>query len=433
MLQNEPIYSHDVIVIGAGPGGLGVAASLEGWHPYIENYEHLFNDEMNIILNKYSSNLFRLDPNILISNGIKPISFYRNLHHPFENSIDPSSYILKFKKNKPLDYVIISKDPAGGLWNNVPSNQLTLGPAYWMELAHYPIKKYFDDFGVKKNPEDLAHKDDLINYYKNLSKLLGLSKKIIGDSKVTSISEGKLNRKFRLIVENDLASSVYECDYLVFAIGPKSKQRELNFLGDNFDYGDHKFICTDNYPKDNILIVGGGRSSDWAVTELHNKGKKIHYVMRQSKENHMKLINESLYLPYYQSLFDKLGHKNLKIYYDSEITNFDKKVNVSLFNNKTNIQHQLHIDHLIIEIGGSVDYELLNDISAINFHSKRDNYRFQLNQMTCDQATFESVDIKNLYPGGYLAQGTGLSVLGFHAGSYLISGDIYRKINTLPI
>ena len=35
MLQNELIYSHDVIVIGAGPGGLGVAASLEGWHPYI--------------------------------------------------------------------------------------------------------------------------------------------------------------------------------------------------------------------------------------------------------------------------------------------------------------------------------------------------------------------------------------------------------------
>ena len=155
--------------------------------------------------------------------------------------------------------------------------------------------------------------------------------------------------------------------------------------------------------------------------------------MRQSKENHMKLINESLYLPYYQSLFDKLGHQNLKIYYDSEITNFDKKVNVSLFNNKTNIQYQIHIDHLIIEIGGSVDYELLNDISSINFHSKRDNYRFQLNQMTCDQSTFESLDIKNLYPGGYLAQGTGLSVLGFHAGSYLISGDIYRKVNILSI
>ena len=324
MLQNELIYSHDVIVIGAGPGGLGVAASLEGWHPYIENYEHLFNDEMNSILNKYSSNLFRLDPNILIANGIKPISFYRNLHHPFKNSIDPSSYILKFKKNKPLDYVIISNDPEGGLWNNVPSNQLTLGPAYWMELAHYPIKKFFDDFGIKKNPEDLAHKDDLINYYKNLSKLLGLSKKIIGNSKVTSISKGKLNRKFRLIVDNDLGSSVYECDYLVFAIGPKSKQRKLNFLGDKFDYGNHKFNSTDDYQKDNILVVGGGRSSDWAVTELHNKGKKIHYVMRQSKENHMKLINESLYLPYYQSLFDKLGDQNFKIYYDSEITNFDE-------------------------------------------------------------------------------------------------------------
>ena len=50
-------------------------------------------------------------------------------------------------------------------------------------------------------------------------------------------------------------------------------------------------------------------------------------------------------------------------------------------------------------------------------------------QMACNQSTFESVDIPGLYPAGYLAEGTGLSVIGFHAGSYLIAGDIYRKIN----
>jgi hypothetical protein len=32
-----------------------------------------------------------------------------------------------------------------------------------------------------------------------------------------------------------------------------------------------------------------------------------------------------------------------------------------------------------------------------------------------------------LYPSGYLAQGTGLSVIGFHAGCFLIAGDILRK------
>ena len=62
-----------------------------------------------------------------------------------------------------------------------------------------------------------------------------------------------------------------------------------------------------------------------------------------------------------------------------------------------------------------------------NFQKKRDNFRFQLNQMVVDQATFESVDIPHLYAAGYIAQGTGLSVIGFHAGCFLIAGDILSK------
>jgi hypothetical protein len=47
--------------------------------------------------------------------------------------------------------------------------------------------------------------------------------------------------------------------------------------------------------------------------------------------------------------------------------------------------------------------------------------------MVVDQATFESVDIPHLYAAGYIAQGTGLSVIGFHAGCFLIAGDILSK------
>ena len=48
--------------------------------------------------------------------------------------------------------------------------------------------------------------------------------------------------------------------------------------------------------------------------------------------------------------------------------------------------------------------------------------------MKVHQHSFESINVSNLYAGGYLAQGTGLSVIGFHAGSFLISGDIIKKI-----
>ena len=32
---------------------------------------------------------------------------------------------------------------------------------------------------------------------------------------------------------------------------------------------------------------------------------------------------------------------------------------------------------------------------------------------------------------GYIAQGTGLSVIGFHAGCFLIAGDILRKLGAV--
>ena len=92
---------------------------------------------------------------------------------------------------------------------------------------------------------------------------------------------------------------------------------------------------------------------------------------------------------------------------------------------------QLQVDHVVVEIGGDPDYNLLRTFGDLTFHAKRDNFRFQLNQMVVDQATFESTDISGLYPAGYTAQGTGLSVIGFHAGCFLIAGDILRKLNAV--
>ena len=155
--------------------------------------------------------------------------------------------------------------------------------------------------------------------------------------------------------------------------------------------------------------------------------------MRQDSDNHLRLVKDSLNLPYYDFLYGIIqkDNKKLTIHYNSEISDAFPGGKVSVINNKSQLETKFYLDHLIIEIGSSVAYELLDEWGPIKFVEKRDNYRFQLNQMSCDQSTFESSDIKNLYPSGYLAQGTGLSVIGFHAGSYLISGDIYRKINKL--
>ena len=112
--------------------------------------------------------------------------------------------------------------------------------------------------------------------------------------------------------------------------------------------------------------------------------------------------------------------------YETQVTGFGPHglVSVGTPEGSTNLQ----VDHAVVEIGGDPDYALLASFGDLTFHAKRDNFRYQLMQMVVDQATFESVDIPGLYPAGYIAQGTGLSVIGFHAGCFLLAGDILRKL-----
>jgi len=68
---------HEVIILGAGPAGLGVAASLEGWHPYDNN----------------GKNLLNINTKHLSDNGVRPIAHFRELHHP-EDKHDPNALEL---------------------------------------------------------------------------------------------------------------------------------------------------------------------------------------------------------------------------------------------------------------------------------------------------------------------------------------------------
>ncbi|MCZ6538206.1 MAG: hypothetical protein O6922_00065, partial [Chloroflexi bacterium] len=170
------------------------------------------------------------------------------------------------------------------------------------------------------------------------------------------------------------------------------------------------------------------RSADWAAQELHDDGRTVVYAMRQKPSAHLKLIENSQYLPYYVRWAEILsgGQERMGLIYESQVSGFGPDGLVSIDTPECPVQ--LHFDHVVVEIGGDPDFGLLGDYGELTFHAKRDNFRFQLMQMVVDQATFESVDIPGLYPAGYTAQGTGLSVIGFHAGCYLIAGDILRKL-----
>jgi hypothetical protein len=80
------------------------------------------------------------------------------------------------------------------------------------------------------------------------------------------------------------------------------------------------------------------------------------------------------------------------------------------------------------EIGGRADYSLLQGFEKpLQLVEKHDTYRFQVHQVKVHPHSYESIDIPNLYPGGYLAEGLGLVVIAMHGTTYAIVADILKK------
>jgi thioredoxin reductase len=425
----DRIQHHSAIIVGGGPGGLGVAAVLEGWHPRFSGDFQFPVPEVQRIAEEFRDSPLELDQHRVLNAGLRPIEFYRMRHHPTQEALPLDEWTLKFEKRQRVDWKMLSLDKPGGLWNNVPREQLTLGPAHWMELAPYPVTQFYADTGRERDPNQLIHKDDIVPYYHAFAEKLGLNEHIQTGTEVRSISPLPKEAGARFLVEanTDTGEQQYTCDYLVFAVGPKSAERRLTATGADQPYITYGYHHADDLPGDRVMVIGGGRSADWAATECHDSGKTVVYVMRQSPEPHLKLINDSQYLPYYQRLAQILDgdQERMGLLYGSEVKEFRQGGEVVVGTPEGEITVQ--VDHVAVEIGGEPDYGLLKGFPGLTLVPKRDNFRFQVMQMQTDQATFESVDVEGLYPAGYLSKGTGLSVIGFHCGAYLIAGNILRS------
>lgn len=428
--NTDSIQHHSVIIVGGGPGGLGAAAVLEGWHPYFKGNFQVPVSEVQQLAEEFRDCPLELDQRRVLNAGLRPIEFYRMRHHPTQEALPLSDWTLGFRKQPAVDWKLLSLDKPGGLWNNVPREQLTLGPAHWMELAPYPVLQFYADTGRDRDPDALIHKDDIVPYYHAFAEKLGLSDHIQTGTEVTSIRPLSEDAGPRFIVEaeSDVGKQWYTCDYLVFAVGPKSASRRLNASGQDQPYVQYSYNHADDLPGERVMVIGGGRSADWAATECHDAAKTVVYVMRQTPEPHLKLINESQHLPYYQRLAEILSgdQQRMGLLYGSEAREFREDGEVVVGTPEGDVT--LNVDHVVVEIGGEPDYSLIQGFPPLSFVPKRDNFRFQVMQVQTDQATFESIDIPGLYIAGYLSQGTGLSVIGFHCGAYLMGSDILRRL-----
>ena len=95
---------HSVIVVGGGPGGLGVSALLNGWFPYLidGSISQVFGPKIASQLTGTSDDLFSLDMNVLVEAGITPLDLFRTLHHPSNDYRGRASRILGFRKKQSI-------------------------------------------------------------------------------------------------------------------------------------------------------------------------------------------------------------------------------------------------------------------------------------------------------------------------------------------
>ena len=424
---------HTVIIVGGGPAGLPLAVVLGGWHPYYRG-SHIFTQrypQLAYVLCQLKHTLLKLDFKALLRQGIPPVDLFRLLHHPRLKFLELSQIALDFRPEESIDYLLITQEEVGGLWNNVPQNLLTLSPGQWMEFPFYPLAQHIKEQGLELDVNALINKRNLLHYYHRIPDRFAQTDRIHTHKKVTRIEPHE--RGF-LLTSRDVGTETthrYTCKYLVYAVGQRCIPRQLNVPGEDLSFVVDHYNRPEDFPGKRVVVVGGGRSADWAATELYDVGKQIYYVMRQPFEPHWRLISDSRGgLPYYARIAEIMESRTdrFQTLYRTHIQSIEQGKAGSLITLTRDGQEQvLEIDHVILEIGGTADYSLFEGFPPLKLVEKYDNYRFQLHQAETHLHNYESINIPNLYMGGYLAAGLGLVVIAMHGTTYAIAGDILQK------
>ena len=426
---------HEVAIVGGGPAGLPLAVTLSGLLPHyrrVPAFEATY-PQLASRLAALPNSLAELDFADLVRQGVSPVEFFRLLHHWTPEFESLAMMPLEFRPGPSADVVLFSREPVGGVWNNVPENLLTLSPAHWMEFAFHPIAQWAAETGRALDPNALIIKRDIVDYYRGIPARFGIGGCLREGCNVTRIAPDP--RGFLLEGVTVAEGTPFACTarFVVYAVGQRCVLRKLGVPGEDLPYVTQRYDRPEDFPGQRVLVVGGGRSADWAATELHDAGREVTYVMKQAASNHWRLINDSRErLPYYARIAAILEERSprLRALYETRVVRFEPGGGVLLCGPAG--EQRLQVNHAVLEIGGRVDYRPLAEFPQLRFVDKHDRYRFQCRQMLTRPENCEAADVPGLYAGGYLAQGINNVVVAMHGATYVITGDILQRLGRLP-
>ena len=418
---------HETLIIGGGPAGLPLLVVLAGgvWPRYrrCPRLEAAAPD-LARRLAALPGPLTELDLE-QVARVVRPVDLFNLLHRPENGPSPPERMGMDFIQGARHDALLLTRGNVGGLWNDVPRRLLTLSPAHWMEFAFHPLTVWARENGRDLDPEALIIKQDLIDYYHSIPERFGVSDAVVTNCDVERIEPDPAG--FRVTTSRDGRPRCFTSRRLVYAGGQRSRLRRLGIPGEDLPIVSQRYDSPESFLGDRVLVVGGGRSADWAATELFDAGRSVHYVMRQPAANHYRLVSDSLNLPYYARLAEihRSGSPRWRVSFETHLRAVESDGTLTLENLSGRWTESA--DRVLLEIGGDVDYSLFHGFPPFTLVEKRDRYRYQCHQLAVHPHNHESVDAPNLYAGGYLASGIKNVVVAMHGATYVIAADILQR------
>ncbi|XP_023246513.1 oxidative stress-induced growth inhibitor 2-like isoform X2 [Copidosoma floridanum] len=375
MQQQEDHQSDifkNVVIIGNGPSGICLSYLLAGNWPHYTGEAHP-GDEMLTARLRYSlgsrggcfverSSREELD---VLSAGLegrhagRPLSLLMDqLQHPcLDAGLDVPSLLEwpspdKHSTHRPIDHVVLGKGSAGGCWNTLDPNVLTISLGRWMSLPGYDFGQWESSLSSEERRQKFSYLGEsaeigndfsysnasrvpiglVAAYYRDYVIKQSLDKYFHCGTVVTSVRPvpGTVDSttEYGWLVQGYESESgrsfQYRCRRVVLASGATDLSNHLGVSGeDTYNWvthdlksfermldqttgllheGDERHQCRRRQrpkPKscESVLVVGSGLSAADAIMAARSRGVPVLHVFRSRQQQKSRSLDRLQWLP----------------------------------------------------------------------------------------------------------------------------------------